>query len=81
MGEKRMKVKLLIGRAGPGFSQAPGEVVEVGKAEALRMIERGSAEPAGPARESAAGGPAETAARGKASARKRNRKKPKGAAS
>ena len=39
-----MKVKLLIARAGLGFSNAPGEVVEVDDAEAKTLIERGQAE-------------------------------------
>lgn len=40
-----MKIKLLIGRAGFGFAQNVGEIVEVGADEALRMIEAGQAEP------------------------------------
>jgi len=38
-----MKLKLLVGRAGPGFSQSPGEVVDVPDQEAKRMIEAGQA--------------------------------------
>lgn len=32
------KVKLLVGRAGPYFSQRAGETIEVGDAEARRLI-------------------------------------------
>jgi hypothetical protein len=39
-----MKVKLLISRAGPDFSQTAGEVIEVDQAEALRMIAAGQAD-------------------------------------
>lgn len=39
------KVKLLVSRAGPGFSQSPGDVVEVSDDEALRMAEAGQCEP------------------------------------
>lgn len=38
-------VRLLVGRAGHGFDQKPGDVVEVEQAEAVRMIERGQAAP------------------------------------
>lgn len=34
-----MKVKLLVSRAGPGGAHAPGDVIEVSKAEAKRMME------------------------------------------
>lgn len=40
-----MRVRLLQGRAGPTVSQNPGDVVDVDPAEAMRMIERGQAEP------------------------------------
>lgn len=40
-----MKVRLLQGRAGVDFSQIPGEEIDVDQAEAIRMIERGQAEP------------------------------------
>lgn len=40
-----MKVKLLISRAGTGFVQSAGDVVEVSNGEAKRMIEAGQAEP------------------------------------
>jgi hypothetical protein len=36
--EDCMKIKLLVARAGAGFSQNRGEEIEVGDAEALRMI-------------------------------------------
>ena len=38
-----MQVKLLISRAGAGFSQNAGDVVEVEDAEAVRMIAAGQA--------------------------------------
>ncbi len=34
-----MKVRLLISRAGAGFAQSAGEVIEVSDAEAKRMFE------------------------------------------
>lgn len=40
-----MKVKLLVSRAGPYFSQNAGEVVEVDEAEAKRLIASDQAEP------------------------------------
>lgn len=40
-----MKVKLLTSRAGAGFSQNRGDVIDVPNAEAIRMIEAGQAEP------------------------------------
>lgn len=40
-----MKVKLLISRAGSDFAQNAGDIVEVGEAEARRMVEAGQAEP------------------------------------
>jgi hypothetical protein len=40
-----MKVKLLTPRCGERFVQNAGDVVELDDAEALRLIERGSAEP------------------------------------
>jgi hypothetical protein len=39
-----MKVKLLIGRGGPGFSQNIGDIIEVGENEGARMIEADQAE-------------------------------------
>lgn len=39
-----MKIKLLVSRAGIGFSQNAGEVVEVDEKEAARMIAKGQAE-------------------------------------
>ncbi len=41
------EVKLLTARAGVGFSQNVGDVVEVSAAEAKRMIEAGQAVAAG----------------------------------
>lgn len=40
-----MKVRLLVSRAGVGFVQSPGDEIDVDAAEAVRMIERGQAEP------------------------------------
>lgn len=40
-----MRIKLLTSRAGAGFAQARGEEIEVGDAEAARMIAAGQAEP------------------------------------
>ena len=40
-----VKVKLLCGRFGPGENQKRGEVVDVSKEEAARMISAGQAEP------------------------------------
>lgn len=40
-----MKIRLLTARAGVNFSQNRGEEIEVSKAEAIRMIEAGQAEP------------------------------------
>lgn len=39
-----MKVKLVYGRAGEGFSQAAGEIVEMEADEAQRYVEDGLAE-------------------------------------
>jgi hypothetical protein len=39
-----MKIKLLTSRAGIGFSQHYGEVIEVGADEGAAMIARGEAE-------------------------------------
>ncbi|MFT6772464.1 MAG: hypothetical protein ACJA1L_000168 [Paracoccaceae bacterium] len=38
-----MRIKLLVARAGPTLSQNPGEEIEVGAAEAARMIAAGQA--------------------------------------
>lgn len=38
-----MKVKLLVSRSGADGSFSPGEEIEVGDAEALRMVEAGQA--------------------------------------
>lgn len=40
-----MKVRLLISRAGYGFSQSAGDGVDVPDAEGARLIEAGKAEP------------------------------------
>lgn len=40
-----MKIKLLVARSGATESQNAGDVIEVGDAEAIRMIEAGQAEP------------------------------------
>lgn len=39
-----MKIRLLVSRAGAGFSQNRGDEIEVGEAEAMRMIAAGQAE-------------------------------------
>ena len=38
-----MRIKLLVGSAGVDFAQNPGEEIEVGVAEAARMIAAGQA--------------------------------------
>lgn len=38
-----MKIKLLVSRAGANFVQNAGDEIEVGDAEAVRMIEAGQA--------------------------------------
>lgn len=38
-----MKLKLLVSRAGANFVQNAGDEIEVGDAEAIRMIEAGQA--------------------------------------
>ena len=40
-----MRVKLLVSRAGVGFTQNRGEEIEVSDAEGVRLIESGQAEP------------------------------------
>lgn len=40
-----MKVRLLVSRAGVGFSQNAGDEIDVDTAEAARMIEAGQAVP------------------------------------
>lgn len=40
-----MKVKLLVSRAGPFFSQNAGEIIEVDDAEGKRLIASDQAEP------------------------------------
>ena len=39
-----MKVKLLIARAGKGFSNVPGDVVDLDEQEAKTLVARGQAE-------------------------------------
>ena len=48
------KVKLLVSRAGTGFEQEAGQVIDVSNDEATRMIATGQAEPVEGARETAA---------------------------
>ena len=48
-----MKVKLLTGRAGANFSNAPGDVIDVSKDEGQRMIDAGVAVPVVEKREKA----------------------------
>lgn len=43
-----MQIKLNISRSGPNFSQVAGQIVEVEDEEALRLIDRGYAEPVEP---------------------------------
>jgi hypothetical protein len=38
-----MKLKLLVSRAGIGFAQTPGDIIEVDDAEAKRMIDANQA--------------------------------------
>lgn len=67
-----MKIKLLVSRVGPAGAQNRGDVIEVGDAEATRMIEAGQAEPVrGSAPETTAkASKGETAAARKGKARK-----------
>lgn len=44
-----MKIKLLVSRAGVGFSQNAGDEIEVSAEEAKRMVESGQAVPVGAA--------------------------------
>lgn len=41
----KIKVKLLVSRAGPGLSQHVGDEIEVDAAEAKRMLEAGQIAP------------------------------------
>jgi len=43
-----MKVKMLVARAGLGFSNMPGEVADIEDGEAKRLIDSGQAEAAEP---------------------------------
>ncbi len=43
-----MKIRILIGRAGNGFAQNIGDIVEVGQAEYDRLIANGTGEPVAP---------------------------------
>lgn len=57
-----MKVRFLIGMAGPGVSRVRGDVAEVDDAEAARLFAAGYAEPAeAKPPEPARGGPRERA--------------------
>lgn len=40
-----MKIRLLVSRAGPAGAQNRGDEIDVGDAEAIRMIAAGQAEP------------------------------------
>jgi len=48
-----MKVKLIVGRSGDGWSQSPGEVIEVTNEEGKRLIEKQRAVPVREKREKA----------------------------
>lgn len=39
-----MKIKLLVSRAGLGFTQNRGDIIDVGPEEGARMVEAGQAE-------------------------------------
>lgn len=60
-----MKIKLLVSRSGPAGAFSPGDEIDVGEAEAGRMIEAGQAVPVrAPVVETATAAPAqETTAR------------------
>lgn len=51
-----MKVKLLTGRVGTGWSQEPGQVIEVADAEGRRLLQSLQAEPAEAPKPVSAGG-------------------------
>lgn len=55
-----MKVKLLISRAGAGFSQNVGDEIDVSEAEGLRLVQAGKAVAVAEKRETATRKPAET---------------------
>ena len=63
-----MKVRLLVARAGDRFSQIAGDVIELDKEEASRLVDRGQAEPVGP--ETGSLEPPRNAAKPRAHARK-----------
>ena len=69
-----MKVKLLVSRAGVGFSQNVGDVIEVDADEGERLLDRGMAEAAG-TRKGAGSKPAIEAAM-KPKPKRRAKKKP-----
>lgn len=54
-----MKVRLLTGRVGEGFTQEAGQIIDVSDREGHRMIASQQAEPVGPQRATA--GPSESA--------------------
>lgn len=66
-----MKVRLLVSRAGVGFSQNKGDIVDVSDAEAKRMLDRGQAEPVEAEKATAGPPPVKTPVK-----RKRKTKKP-----
>lgn len=43
--EDRTQVELLVGRAGDGFSQMPGQIINVCRREAERMLAKGQCKP------------------------------------
>ena len=55
-----MRVRMLTSMAGPRFSRDFGQLVEMEKDEAKRLIERGFAEPVQEKRETATRRPRET---------------------
>ena len=66
-----MKVELLVSRAGVGFTQNCGDIIDVGDDEAQRLIDSNQAKAVG-GRKSASGKPAiEAAVKKKPRARKR----------
>lgn len=67
-----MRVKLLKGRAGIGWKQEPGEIVEVSSGEGARMIEAQQAVPVvEDQRETATVTPPEVRGKKKAASKKR----------
>lgn len=58
-----MQIKLTTGRVGTGFSQGPGEIVDVPEDEGRRMVAAGIAEAIGGGEHQAVEAPRENAAR------------------